>query len=80
VDKPITLADVDRRIRQAFDAERKNSERMLADFADHLRDDLEKIVLSLTTEIAELNRTLAELRRIQNAPLDKPLPPPPHAH
>jgi hypothetical protein len=41
---------------------------------------LERIVLSLTTEIGELNRTLADLRRIQGAPLDKPLPPPPHAH
>jgi hypothetical protein len=79
VDKPITLADVDRRIRQTFDAERKNNERLLADFADQLRDDLEKIVLSLTTEIGELNRALHELRRLQDRPLDK-LPPPPHAH
>jgi hypothetical protein len=77
---PITLADVDDRIRRALAAERNYQQRMLNDFADQLRDDLEKIVLSLTTEIAELNRTLAELRRIQSAPLDKALPPPPHAH
>jgi hypothetical protein len=43
-----------------------------------LRNVAAKIVLSFTTEIAELNRTLAELRRMQSAPLDKPLPPRAH--
>jgi CRP-like cAMP-binding protein len=80
MDELITRADVNRLIAKAFAVERKIAQQMLSDFADQLRDDLEKIVLSLTTEIGELNRTLAELRRIQGAPLDKPLPPPPHAH
>jgi hypothetical protein len=78
VDKPITLADVDRRIRQAFDAERKNNERMLADFANQLNQDLEKIVLMLTGEINELERVLVELRAIQGKPLASTPPPRPH--
>jgi CRP-like cAMP-binding protein len=80
MDEPVTRAEVNRLIAKAFAAERKIAQQMLSDFADQLNLDLEKIVLSLTTEIGELNRTLAELRRIQNAPLDKPLPPPPQAH
>lgn len=80
MDEPVTRAEVHRLIAKAFAAERKIAQQMLSDFADQLNLDLEKIVLSLTTEIGELNRTLAELRRIQGAPLDKPLPPPPHAH
>jgi hypothetical protein len=51
---PITLADVDDRIRRALAAERKHQQRLLKDFADQLRNDLEKIVLSLTAEIASL--------------------------
>jgi hypothetical protein len=80
MDEPVTRAEVHRLITKAFAAERKIAQQMLSDFADQLNADLEKIVLSLTTEIGELNRTLAELRRLQGAPLDKPLPPPPHAH
>jgi CRP-like cAMP-binding protein len=80
MDEPVTRAEVHRLIAKAFAAERKIAQQMLSDFADQLNADLERIVLSLTTEIGELNRTLAELRRIQGAPLDKPLPPPPHAH
>jgi hypothetical protein len=80
MDEPVTRAEVNRLIAKAFAAERENNQRLLTDFADQLNADLEKIVLSLTTEIAELNRTLAELRRIQGAPLDKPLPVPPHTH
>jgi hypothetical protein len=80
MDEPVTRAEVHGLIAKAFAAERKIAQQMLSDFADQLNLDLERIVLSLTTEIAELNRALAELRRIQNAPLDKPLAPPPHAH
>jgi hypothetical protein len=80
VDKPITLADVDRRIRQAFDAERKNNERMLADFANQLNQDLEKIVLMLTGEINELERVLVELRAIQGKPLASTTSPRPQSH
>jgi CRP-like cAMP-binding protein len=76
----VTRTEVNRLIAKAFAVERKIAQQMLSDFADQLNADLERIVLSLTTEIGELNRTLAELRRIQGAPLDKPLPPPPHTH
>jgi hypothetical protein len=80
MDEPVTRAEVRRLIAKAFAAERKIAQQMLSDFADQLNVDLERIVLSLTTEIGELNRTLAEVRRLQSAPPDKPLPPPPHAH
>jgi hypothetical protein len=59
MDELITRADVNRLIAKAFAAERKIAQQMLTDFADQLRDDLEKIVLSLTAEIAELSRLLA---------------------
>jgi hypothetical protein len=86
--EPITRAEVDKLIRDAIAAERKNLKRqfkhMLDEFAGQFRTattgDLERIMLTWTGEIPELNRALAELRRLQGAPLDKPLPPPPHAH
>jgi hypothetical protein len=80
VDKPITLADVDRRIRQAFDAERKNNERLLTDFANQLNHDLEKIVLMLTGEINKLERVLVELQAIQGKPLASTPPRAPQSH
>jgi hypothetical protein len=80
MDEPVTRAEVNRLIAKAFAAERKIAQQMLTDFADQLNADLEKIVLSLTTEIAELNRALHELRSLQDRPLDKLLSPPPHAH
>jgi hypothetical protein len=80
VDKPITLADVDRRIRQAFAAERKANERLLTDFANQLNQDLEKIVLTLTGEINELERVLVELRAVQGKPLASTPPRDPQSH
>jgi hypothetical protein len=80
MDEPVTRAEVNRLIAKAFAAARKANARLLTDFADQLNADLERIVLSLTTEIGELNRTLIELRRIHGVPLDKPLPPPPQSH
>jgi hypothetical protein len=92
VDEPLTRAEVDRLIREAIAAERQNFkrefkrqfERMLDDFVEQFRagttGDIERIMTTWSGEIAELNHALAELRRIQSAPLDKPLPPPPQAH
>jgi hypothetical protein len=65
---------------RALAAERNHQQRLLNDFADQLRDDLEKIVLSLTAEIAELSRLLAELRAVQRKPLATPPPSHPPAH
>jgi hypothetical protein len=80
VDKPITLADVDRRICQAFAAERKANERLLTDFANQLNHDLEEIVLMLTGEINELERLLVELRAVQGKPLASTPSPRPQSH
>lgn len=60
---PITIADVDDRIRRAFAAERNHQQRLLNDFADQLRDDLEKIVLSLTAELAKARWVRCASRR-----------------
>jgi hypothetical protein len=80
MDEPVTRAEVHRLISKAFAAERKIAQEMLNDFADQLNADLEKIVLSLTTEIAELSRLLAELRAVQGKPLASTPPPRPQSH
>jgi hypothetical protein len=80
VDKPITLADVDRRIRRAFDAERKANERLLTDFANQLNHDLKKIVLMLTGEIKKLGRMLVELQAMEGKPLASTPTPRPQSH
>jgi hypothetical protein len=54
MDEPVTRAEVNRLIAKAFAVERKIAQQMLSDFADQLNADLEKIVLSLTTEIVTL--------------------------
>jgi hypothetical protein len=88
----ITRAEVDRLIREAIANERQRFKdefkrafkRMLDDFVEQFRAgttaDIERVMTTWSAEIAELNRALAELRRIQGAPLDKPLPPPPQSH
>jgi hypothetical protein len=92
VDEPLTRAEVDRLIREAIAAERQNFKRefkrafkrMLDDFTEQFRAgttaDIERVTTTWSGEIAELNRALAELRRLRGAPLDKPLPPPPQSH
>jgi hypothetical protein len=76
MDEPVTRAEVRRLIAKAFAAERKIAQQMLGDFADQLNVDLERIVLSLTTEIGHARGGSTP----PSAPPDKPLPPPPHAH
>jgi hypothetical protein len=88
----MTRAEVHRLIREAIVNERqkfkhefkRQFKRMLDDFVEQFRAgttaDIERVMTTWSAEIAELNRALVELRRIQSAPLDKPLPPPPHAH
>jgi hypothetical protein len=88
----ITRAEVDRLIREAIANERQKFKDefkrafkgMLDDFTEQFRAgttaDIERVMTTWSAEIAELNRALAELRRIRSAPLDKPLPPSPHAH
>jgi hypothetical protein len=61
-------------------AERKANERLLADFANQLNHDLEKIVLMLTGEISELGRVLVELRAVQDKPLASTPTPRPQSH
>jgi hypothetical protein len=88
----ITRAEVDRLIREAIANERRKFKDefkrafkgMLNDFTEQFRAgtmaDIERVMTTWIGEIAELNRALAELRRLQGAPLDKPLPSPPQAH
>jgi hypothetical protein len=92
MDEPVTRAEVDRLIAEAIANERRKIKGelkrafkdMLDDFTEQFRagttGDIERIMTTWSAEIAELNRALAELRRIRSAPLDKPLPPSPHAH
>jgi hypothetical protein len=80
MDEPVTRAEVNRLIAKAFAAERKANERLLTDFADRLNDDLEKVVLTLTAELTELNRALVELRALQGKPLASTTSPRPQSH
>jgi hypothetical protein len=80
MDEPITRAEVLRLIAKAFAAERKANERLLADFANQLNHDLEKIVLMLTGEINELERMLDKLQAIQGKPLASTTSPRPQSH
>jgi hypothetical protein len=88
----VTRTEVNRLIAEAIANERRKSKDelkrafkgMLEDFIEQFRAgttaDIERVMTTWSAQIAELNRAVAELRRIQGAPLDKPLPPPSHAH
>ena len=88
----VTRTEVNRLIAEAIANERRKIKDdlkrafkgMLDDFTEQFRAgttaDLERVMTTWSGEIAELNRALAELRRLRGAPLDKPLPPPPQAH
>jgi hypothetical protein len=88
----VTRTEVNRLIAEAIANERQKFKdefkrafkRMLDDFVEQFRAgtkvDIERVMTTWSAEIAELNRALAELRRLRGAPLDKPLPPPPQSH
>jgi hypothetical protein len=88
----VTRTEVNRLIAEAIANDRRKFKDelkrafkgMLDDFTEQFRAgttaDFERVMTTWSGEIAELNRALTELRRIQSAPLDKPLAPPPHAH
>jgi hypothetical protein len=88
----VTRTEVNRLIAEAIANERRKIKDdlkrafkgMLNDFTEQFRAgtmaDIERVMTTWSGEIAELNRALAELQRLQGAPLDKPLPPPLHTH